>query len=223
MAKPYFRYLPNLEYVNRLKENKNISAYINVKNLFKRGKIRDDIFQNVTFFTKYKVIGDERPDEISLKFYDSQYYDWVVLLSNNIINFENEWPMEQQSFLNYLYSKYRTDANIHSTHHYESKEVRDATGKIIIPKGLHVPSDYSLTYYDSGLEAEKTVSNIATAVTNYEYEIKIDDDKRNIYLLNPRYLSIIENDIDGQLLYKRGSTQYISPYNAVAENIRLYS
>ena len=223
MAKPYFRYLPNLEYVNRLKENKNISAYINVKNLFKRGKIREDIFENVTFFTKYKVIGDERPDEISLKFYDSQYYDWVVLLSNNIINFENEWPMEQQSFLNYLYSKYRTDANIHSTHHYESKEVRDATGKIIVPKGLHVPSDYSLTYYDSGLGTEKTVNNIATAVTNYEYEIKIDNDKRNIYLLNPRYLSIIENDIDGQLLYKRGSTQYVSPYNARAENIRLYS
>ena len=223
MSKPYFRYIPNFEYANRLKENKNISSYIEVKNLFKRGKLREDIFQNLTYFTKYKVVGDERPDEIAYSVYGSQYYDWVVLLSNNIINYENEWPMEQQSFINYLYKKYKTDANINAVHHYESKQVRDSTKRIIVPAGLHVPSDYSITYYDSGRDTEITVSGIASAVTNYEYELKIDNDKRNIYLLNANYLSIVLNDIDGELLYQRGSTQYLSPYLARAENIRLYS
>ena len=141
MASPYFRYLPNFEYINRLKENKNISSYIIVKNLFKRGKLREDIFQDLTYFTKYKVIGDDRPDNVAFKVYDNQYLDWLVLLSNNVINFENEWPMEQQSFINYLYRKYVTDANLNAVHHYESSEVKDSSGKIIIPQGLHVPSD----------------------------------------------------------------------------------
>ena len=81
MASPYFSYIPNFEYVNRLKENKNISAYLVVKNLFKRGQLREDIFQNLTFFTKYKVIGDDRPDNVAFKVYGNQYLDWLVLLS----------------------------------------------------------------------------------------------------------------------------------------------
>lgn len=134
MASPYFRYIPNFEYANRLKENKNISSYIQVKNLFRRVKLRDDIFQSLTYFTKYQIVGDERPDIVAMKVYDNQYLDWLVLLSNNIINFENEWPMEQQSFINYLYRKYVTDANLNAVHHYESSEVRDSTKKSLFPK-----------------------------------------------------------------------------------------
>ena len=92
MATPYFRYIPNLEYVNRLRDNKTISAYIQTKNLFKRGVLREDIFTDLSYFTKYTIIGDERPDNVAFKSYGSQYYDWVVLLSNNIINFQDEWP-----------------------------------------------------------------------------------------------------------------------------------
>lgn len=223
MSSPYFRYLPNFEYVNRLKENKNISAYLVVKNIFKRGQLREDIFQDLTFFTKYKVIGDDRPDNVAFKVYGNQYLDWLVLLSNNVINFENEWPMEQQSFINYLYSKYRTDANINAVHHYESPEIKDSKGKILIHKGVNVPSDFSLTYYDSGLGTEVTRSNIATAVTNYEYEEKIDNDKRNIYLLKPRYVSLAIQDMEDGLPYKPGSSQYVNSDLSVAENIRLYS
>lgn len=223
MASPYFRYLPNFEYVNRLKENKNISSYIVVKNLFKRGKLREDIFQDLTYFTKYKVIGDDRPDNVAFKVYDNQYLDWLVLLSNNVINFENEWPMEQQSFINYLYRKYVTDANLNAVHHYESSEVKDSTGKIIVPKGLHVPSDYSITYYDAGTGTEVTRSGLANPVTNYEYEVKIDDDKRNIYLLKAKYVTLATQDMEDGLPYRRGSSQYITDGLAVAENIRLYS
>ena len=160
---------------------------------------------------------------IAFNVYKNQYLDWLVLLSNNIINFENEWPMEQQAFINYLYRKYVTDANLNAVHHYESSEVRDSTRKIIVPAGLHVPSDFSITYFDEGLGTENTVSSIANAITNYEYESKIENDKRNIYLLKPTYLTIAIEDIEGDLLYKRGSSQRLSDYNAVAETIRLYS
>ena len=223
MASPYFRYIPNFEYANRLKENKNISSYIQVKNLFRRVKLREDIFESLTYFTKYQIVGDERPDIVAMKAYDNQYLDWLVLLSNNIINFENEWPMEQQAYINYLYRKYVTDANLNAVHHYESSEVRDSTRKIIVPAGLHIPTDFSITYFDEGLGTENTVSGIANPVTNYEYENKIEDDKRNIYLLKAKYVPIAIEDIEGDLVYKKGATQRISNYNARAENIRLYS
>ena len=222
MSKPYFRYLPNFEYVNRLKENKNISTYIQVKNLFKRGTLREDIFQDLTYFSKYKVVGDERPDNVAYKIYGNQYLDWVVLLSNNIINYENEWPLSQASFNNYLYSKYVTDANLNAVRYYKTNEVKDSLGRVVVPAGLEVPSNYSVTFYDSGTGRSVTRASV-TEVTNYDYEIELDDAKRNIYLLKPDYISIITNDIEGELLYERGSSQYISPTLARAENIRLYS
>ena len=222
MSKPYFRYLPNFEYVNRLKENKNISTYVQVKNLFKRGALREDIFQDITYFTKYKVVGDERPDNVAYKIYGNQYLDWVVLLSNNIINFEDEWPLSQASFNNYLYSKYITDANLNAVKYYETLEVKDSQKRVIVPAGLQVPSDFSVTYYDSGTGRQVTASEVK-AVTNYDYEIKLDDNKRNIYLLKTEYVSIVTNDIEGELLYERGSSQYVSPTLVRGENIRLYS
>jgi hypothetical protein len=222
MAKPYFRYVPNFEYVNRLKENKNISTYIEVKNLFKRGKLREDIFQDLTYFTKYKVIGDDRPDNVAYKVYGSQYYDWVVLLSNNIINYTNEWPLSEQSFTNYLYSKYINDATLNAVKYYETLEIRDSKNKLIVPAGLEVPSDYSLKYIDSGTGRLVTASSVK-AVTNYEYEVKIDNDKRNIYLLKPDYINVLDNNINGDLIYRRNSSQYISPTLVRGENIKLFS
>jgi hypothetical protein len=222
MASPYFRYVPNFEYVNRLKENKNISAYIQVKNLFKRGVLREDILQDLSYFTKYKIVGDDRPDNVAYKVYSNQYYDWVVLLSNNIINYANEWPLSNQSFNNYLYSKYLNDATLNAVKYYETLEVKDSLGKTIVPAGLQVPSDYSIRYIDSGSGKSVTASSVK-AVTNYEYEVKVDEDKRNIYLLKEKYLGIIENDIDGDLLYQSGSSQYLSPTLVRGENIRLYS
>ena len=222
MTTPYFRYVPNFEYVNRLRENKTILEYIQVKNLFKRGVIREDIFTDLTNFTKYSIVGDERPDNIANKVYGSQYYDWVVLLSNNVINYQNEWPMSQQSFQNYLDTKYITEQNLYSTHHYETKEVKDSYGFILVPAGLVVDKNFSYTFYDGGLGTEVTKTNITTEVTNYDYEVKKEDEKRNIYLLKKEYLSIITRNIKSSLLYKEGSSQYVNKNLVKGENIRLF-
>ena len=82
-------------------DNRNSSYdYVRVKNLFKRGKIRDDFFQNATVFDKYAIVGDDRPDNVAQALYNSPYLDWVVLISNNIINVREEWPMSQTDFNN---------------------------------------------------------------------------------------------------------------------------
>ena len=109
MTKPYFSQIPDIAYVDRTKGEKTISSFKNVKNLFKRAYLRQDIFEDLTYFTKYKVIGDERPDNIAEKFYQDSTLDWIILLANNITNIQTEWPMSEQSYHNFLVDKYGTE------------------------------------------------------------------------------------------------------------------
>ena len=222
MATPYFRQVPDFEYVSRL-PNAKISDYIRVKNLFKRGKLADDIFPNLSFFTKYQIEGDDRPDNVAYKVYNDATVDWVVLLSNNYTNIQSEWPLLQNDFDRYLLDKYCTYEKLNDTHHYETTEIKNVDGATITPAGLTVASDYSVTYYDAATGQEVEKENTATEVTNYEYESKIEDEKRNIYLLKPMYLNVIKDDMRDILPYEKGSTEYISRTLKRAENIRLYS
>ena len=221
MAQKYFRNIPNFEYVDRTKDGQNISDYTEVKNLFKRGKLREDIFQDLTYFTKYKVIGDERPDEVAYKIYGDANLDWIVMLSNNILNFENEWPMSQQSYDKYLLDKYGSYPNMYLDHHYETNEIKDSEDRIIIEKGLIVPSDWSITFYDTGLGQLVTRSSVYP-VSNFEYEERIQNDKRNIFLLKDIYVGLVIDDVETVMPYTPGSTQYVSDRIVRGENIRLY-
>ena len=218
----YFSYVPDFDYVSRLPDAK-ISDYLPVKNLFKRGKLRDDIFQDLAFFTKYQIEGDDRPDNVAYKVYNDSDLDWVVLLSNNIVNIQSEWPLPQRDFDRYILEKYETYEKLNDTHHYETKEVKNTIGAIIVPEGLQVPSDYSVTYYDWYQSGEVTRSDITTEVTNYDYEIKKEDAKRNIFLLKNSYLHIIIDDLEEMMSYKKGSTQYVNETLKAAENIKIYS
>ena len=218
----YFSYVPDFDYVSRLPDAK-ISDYLPVKNLFKRGKLRDDIFQDLTFFTKYKVIGDDRPDNIAYSLYNDSSLDWVILLSNNIVNIQSEWPLPQRDFDRYILEKYETYEKLNDTHHYETKEVKNTIGAIIVPEGLQVPSDYSVTYYDWYQSGEVTRSDITTEVTNLDYEEKIDNNKRSIFLLKKIYLNVVQDDLEEMMEYKKGSSQYVDGTLKVGENIRLYS
>lgn len=227
----YFRKLPSFEYVSRLPEAQ-LSDYIQVKNLFKRGVIRPDIFQNLTFFEKYKIEGDERPDNVAYKVYEDSKYDWVVLLSNNILNIQTEWPLTQVSFDTYLREKYGVGLTteeeiynkIYATHHHETIEIKNSQGVTILPSGLQVPEDFSFSYYDE-FTSEKniTLTNVTIEVTNYEYEQKLEDAKRNIFVLKPQYLNLIDDDIKNMMLYKEGASQNLSDTLKRSDNTRLYS
>jgi hypothetical protein len=216
----YFRQVPDFQYVSRLPNSQSISDYITVKNLFKRGKLREDIFGNLQFFTKYKIIGNERPDNVAYKVYDDETLDWVVLLSNNILNVQTEWPLSQQGFDNFLLEKYGSYDQIYAIHHYETNEIKNTNGILIIPAGLQVPSNFTTTYYDSILGRQVTQRNFTRAITNFEYEQKLQDDKRNIFILKPTYLNVVFNDMEEIMPYKKGSQQYVSEKG---DNIRLYT
>ena len=335
MTKPYFRQVPNFEYVSRNPGDKYISEYIPVKNLFKRGKLREDIFANLQFFEKYSIIGDERPDNVAFKFYGEETLDWVVLLSNNILNIQSEWPMTQRTFDDVMLERYGSYENLYNPHHYETEEIKNSLGITVLKGGLRIsptwktngnfieainssitnisatqnadgvtPSKtvtvfmenqipnilsgsqitidgvsereyngqyivdevyfngftyelpeipkiinpvlstsrreqviFSLTsntqndgnayyyeYWDAGLGYSVLVpsNSLIRLVTNYEYELKIEEEKRNIYVLKPRYLNVIFNDMDDIMPYKRGSQQFVTETLKRGDNIRLY-
>lgn len=216
----YFRRLPDLEYVSRLKDSR-ISDYLVVKNLFKKGVLREDIYQNIATFEKYKIIGDERPDNVAKKIYDNSELDWLVLVSNNIININSEWPMRQIDFDEHLISKYGTYENLHGgIHHYESKEIVD-NGVVILPAGLWVDEKYEFEFTNSLGEVIKRRPGVA--ITNYNYELSLEDTKRNINVLKPKYVNLVIDDLRGIMEYKKGSTQYVSETLKRGDNIRLYS
>ena len=221
MPKTYFRQLPDLDYINRDGDDKSISDFIKVKNLFKRGRLREDIFQDTTFFEKYQIEGDDRPDNVSNKFYGSENLDWVVLLSNNILNIQSEWPMTQQSFDEYLLDKYGSIEKINEVHHYESVEVKNSEGVVMFPAGKRIDEDQSINFYDG--QTLTTVSNISKEITNLVHETKLNEDKRNIFLLKGIYLGVVLDDMEEMMQYKKGSTQFVNGSLKRADNIRLFN
>jgi len=223
MGNPYFRNIPNFEYVNRTKDGQFISNYTQVKNFFKKGKMREDIFQDLTVFEKYNVKGDDRPDNVANEIYGDPTLDWVVLTANNIINIYNEWPLTQQVFEDYILDKYDTYEKLDETHHYESNEVKDTSGVIIFPKGVKVSAAQSVSYYEPMTDEQITVNPLSKAVTNYQYEEEINNKKRRIFLLKPAYLNVVFDDLEEMMEYKKGSTQYVSESLKRAEDPRLFS
>tara|TARA_B100000900_G_C20366759_1_gene628660 strand:+ start:98 stop:772 length:675 start_codon:yes stop_codon:yes gene_type:complete len=219
----YFRHVPNFDYVSRLANRTYINDYIQTKNLFKRVKLSDEIFQNLNFFSKTIIKTNERPDNIAKRVYDDESLDWLVLLSNNIINYESEWPMDQISFDNYILNKYGSYENMYNIHHYETREIIDGNNNLILPKGLEVPQNFSFTYFDSSTNSERIANNFTDGITNLLYEERIQEEKQSIFVLKPRYLSVILNEIDTLMPYKEGSTQYIGASLARGDNIRLYT
>lgn len=220
--KNYFEYVPDFDYVSRLPNYKLINDYVKTKNLFKRVKMSDEIFSDLTFFKKYVVQDQDRPDNIAYKVYGDSNLDWVVMLSNNIINLESEWPLDQNSYNNYLLSKYGSYENMYGVHHYETVEVLDTNKNLILKKGLEVPSNFSITYYDSGTGTEVIASNVTGEVSNLVYEDRIQQEKTSIYLLKKEYVSLIINEISELMPYSEGSTQYVGSSLVRGENIRLY-
>ena len=201
----YFRQLPNLDYPSLANNRNSAYDFQIVKNLFKRAVIRNDIFDEVTAFEKYSVQGDERPDQVAYDFYEDSGLDWVILTTNNIVHVRDQWPMGNQDFLTYLNAKY-TSEELSNIHHYETDLLRDSSGKLIHPKGLKVPSDYSISFLDNGVL--RTESKI-TSFTFLENETNLNDDKRNINILKSEYLDLFLDDFAEIMDYKP-SKQFIS-------------
>jgi len=214
----YFRQLPNLNYPSLKNDRTSAYDYQVVKNIFKRAVIRNDVFDEVTAFTKYSVVGDERADQVADNFYNDSTLDWVVLTTNNIVHVRDEWPMGNQDFLTYLNGKY-TEAQLANIHHYETKVIRDSNGKLIQPSGLIVPSNHSISFVDNGVLREESS---LTSFTFLEHETNVNDNKRNINVLRSEYLNFFLESFEEIMEYKP-SKQFVTDSLKKTENPRLIS
>ena len=218
----YFRQVPDFDYVNRDSDGKSIGDYQIVKNLFKRVKIRQDILENLAYFTQYRVSGDDRPDNVAFEIYGDESFDWLVLLSNNIMSIQTEWPLSQAAFNDFLIKKYGSIEKTNNIHHYETRELKNDSGEIVVRKGLIVPKNYKVEYFDVRRNQNVVRTNEVDSVTNYVYEVRKEEKKRNIYLLKADYVELVLDDIQRLMPYKKGSAQYVSRTLKRGEDIKLF-
>ena len=215
----FFRELPNIEYLSVLSDRDSSLDYIKVKNLFRRVKVRDDLKKYFTIFDRVTVKDGARPDQVADTTYGNAELDWVVLLTAGIINVNNEWPLNSYELYNYSLEKY--GALLNATKHYETIEIRDQKNRLILPKGKIVDSDFSIPNPSNPL-TDLTGNAIRIGISYYEYETRLNEEKRQIDLLKPRYLDQFLKDMRKIMKYSR-SSQYVSTRLIKTSNTRIKS
>ena len=199
----YFRELPNLLYQSFLPDKKSSLDYTEVKNLFRRTKLRDDLQNVFTLFDKYEIPDEFRPETVAEDFYGNDELDWVVLTTAGIVNVRNEWPLNNRDIFDYSFEKYGN--NLNATRFFETKEIKNSSGSIILEKGKVVDSDFVFKYYDTNGIVEVKGTNVRTGVSNYDYEVRLNEEKRSIFVLKPEYLQQFLSDFRDIMLYGQSS------------------
>ena len=207
----YFRELPNLRYPSFLSEKISSLDFIEVKNVFRRVKLRDDLQSNFTIFNKYEIEEGMRPDTVAEELYGNPEFDWIILTVAGILNVRNEWPLNNRDLYNYCLDKY--DDSLNSVRFFETKEVKNADGKLILPKGKVVDSGFTIPNPDN----VSANLNPVVGISNYEYETRLNDEKRNIYVLREGYIQTFLNDIREIMTYDE-SSEFIDERTIQTEN-----
>ena len=209
----YFRELPNIFYQSQSKDRNSSNDYVLVKNLFRRTKLRDDLQSVVTLFNKYQISPGERPDTIAEYLYGDPGLDWVVMMTANIINIRDQWPLSDKELYEYADNKYGNKLN--DVRYYETTEVKDSLNRLILPKGKIVDQDFKIPDPSSST----TDLNPVVSVSNYVHEVRENDKKRQIFVLKPEYLGMFLEDMRNEMKYGR-SSEYISSNVAATRNTR---
>ncbi|AIX21332.1 hypothetical protein Syn7803US13_7 [Synechococcus phage ACG-2014f] len=189
----YFRELPNLEYENFLSDSNGSGDYILMKNIFVRGKLRDDLQNVLTLFNKYIIEEDERPDQIALKLYGDPGLDWVIRMVGEITNMPNDWPISSQQLYEFCVEKYDGEKGMNGVKYYQTTEVKDSQGRILLAAGLTV--DKNFTIPDPDPDHQGNIINPTEPVTNYAYETNLNDSKRELYVLKKSFIGQFVSDM----------------------------
>ena len=233
----YFRELPNIAYQSPLTHKNSSRDYILIKNLFRRTKLFDFLKDNVSVLDKFTIGIGDRPDTIAEELYGDASLDYVVVLVAGIININQEWPLPDNKVYDFALEKYGSEEKMNEIKYYETLEIVDDQNRQILPPDLIVDVDFKIdgtvnkfptTRYtlkamtgniqlDDKDEFGVLTDNIARAVTNLEYEYTINENKREIDILNPSYLQMFINDLRDIVRYDKSSS-YIAKDLAATEN-----
>ena len=171
----YFEQFPKIAY--DISNNKNFKL---VTDIFRRIKIISSIADNVSLYSSYDVPSGETPEVTSFKHFGTTDYHWIILMTNSVTDRYYDWPLNEQDFEAFVKSKYD---NPGAVHHYE---ITQSSG----PTTGNGPDDYS-----HKIEVNETEAG-AESVSNYEYERREQDRKRQVKLLDPRYLPMFLEEFE---------------------------
>ena len=202
----YFNELPNILYPSLLPSSNKIEDKIEVKNIFKRSRLRTDIDQAITAFNYYYIPEGDRPDIVAENVYNDAELDWVVLTSNNITNIRDQWPLSHNDLHTFMLEKYGSEQNILGVHHYETKKIVDEYNRVVMPAGLEVDMNFSFEYLSYSKQIVKIISSrVVAMITNYDYERRLNDEKRRIKILKPEFLPVFLTDHQNIMRYSESS------------------
>jgi hypothetical protein len=180
----------------------------------KRTKFKENTLTDPLLFLPYTVEDGEKPEDIAYYYYGSTEYVWLILLANDIIDPYYDWPMDQQFFYNYLMDKYADisgktgydiiswtkNENILSNIVYFYKE---EDGRILKVNNKTLVYEYLYDQLGNVLTTENG-KYIYTSVKPYEgyiayrvfdYENDLNENKRQILVIDKQYLSQIEKEL----------------------------
>ena len=144
-----------------------------VTNILSRVRVRANMKKEIVMLDQYDVQENETPEILADRHHGSPHYHWVIMLLNDISDVNHDWIKSTRQLQKYLTTKY-TDTQLTEAHHYEiSQTSGDTTIKI---------------------EVENTTYPSATVVTNYEYEVALNESKRKIDLLRNDYLGMFVDE-----------------------------
>ena len=224
----YFKTLPTLRYPSFLSDKNSSLDYVDAKNLFRRVKLREDLQNILTLFDKYEIPEGFRPENVAEELYGNDKLDWVVIVSSGIVNIRNEWPLSNNDLYEYSLLKYGN--NLNATHHFETVEVKDSSGRIVLEKGKVVNQDFKLFYQDGGEVKTNDLTKLGTnvvaindpvaSVSNYLYETFENEKKRNIFVLKRGFLQQFIDDFKDIMTYEP-SSQRVSDSVVQTENLNV--
>ena len=238
----YFKHFPDIFYQSPLETKISSGDLVQIKNIFRRTKLKDYLQGSVSVFNKYVIEDGERPDTISELLYGSPQYDFVVVLTAGITNINHQWPVQDFQIYNVALAKYGSETKMNEIHHYETFEIKDSKGRQILPPNLIVDAEFKMDgsslrlpsnrfniisqsgnrQLDDKNEYTVITDDIARPVTNYEFEISLNEQRRKIDLLRPEYLSTFVNDLKDVVRYSKNSN-YITGSLASTEVTNLTS
>jgi hypothetical protein len=217
----YFSLVPNIEYDEKpISYPFSESDYVVAKNFFRRYQVNQDVFSYAVFFNKYSIQDGERPYTIAKRAYGDPFYDWVVLITNNIINPLHDWPLTNYELQKTVESEY--DDPYGTIHHYETVEVPagytittdfgETEPVIALQGGLVVDQTFynsTFKYWNGSTYTTKSGNVVSKPVTVMDYYTTENEKKREIYLLKARYFQSFVDEFRNKNFYK-SSGDYIS-------------
>ena len=162
--------------------------FLFVKNIWRRAEVLTEFKSQVTIFNEITVRDGERPEDVATAFYNNPFYNWTVLIANDVVDVYSQWPRSITQLQDFINQKYD---NPQATKHHVTTQVKDAKNNVIVEAGKVVASNYQISYYNGSTTVTATP---VVSVSNEQFEFEENAKKARIQIIKPQLIEdFVEN------------------------------